>query len=462
MDRRMIILLIVLGILCFYITLSEDTIHTSDISRQLDTSNHQMNTTQETTVSTAEAGIQADGAAKTVQLQGESRISTLTEMPKIRVALSKDHAGEIFSDTLTISWNKETTVRDKQCAAGSRTFVAADIPEEGLCLQTKGEYRISFNGSLDERIFTGNLYLYSKNQQIYVVNEVSLEEYVACVVPGEMPSYYPGEALKAQAVCARTYAMRHRSGEEEYHADLGDTTSWQVFNSAGRTEKTDEAVEETKGEVILTGDEPAEMYFYSTSCGFSGTDDVWNTSQISPCLKSLYVGKGEKCLDSEQDFYAYITGSDDTAWEKEEDWFRWHITFSQDQLVSLCKRQDETVTEVTDIHVTERSSGYAAKELTLDCGEKTVVISGEYNIREFFSPYGVELTNQKETQTARKVLPSGYFVLETVKEKGKVTKSTLYGGGFGHGAGMSQNGARCMAEAGMSCEEILTTFFDIS
>ena len=95
------------------------------------------------------------------------------------------------------------------------------------------------------------------------------------------------------------------------------------------------------------------------------------------------------------------------------------------------------------------------------CGKKTLVISGEYDIRQFFSPNNVELTNQRETQTDRRVLPSGYFVMETVKKEGKITKTTLFGGGLGHGAGMSQNGAKGMAEAGRDYRDILATFFDI-
>lgn len=453
MDRRMIILLIVLGILCFTITLSEDSIHTPVVfDDPMVSGNTHVSALQEPAVD----------AEITPMASEISVISRMEEQTMIRVVLSKDHAGEILSDALTISWNQETTVGKNPCPAGSRKFTAGDIPADGLCMQTKGEYQISFDGSPDTRIFTGKLYLYSKEQQIYAVNEVSLEEYVACVVPGEMPSYYPGEALKAQAVCARTYALYHLDDEKKYHADVGDTTSWQVYNSVGRKETTDEAVKETEGEVILTGGEPANLYFFSTSCGFAGTDDVWNDSQVSPCLEKVYVGKADKRLDTAEDFAAYIKGSDDAAWEKEEPWFRWHITFSREQLLQLCEKDNISAAEIYDIRITKRSSGFAAKEIAIVCGEKTNILSGEYNIREFFSPENVPLTNQKETLTERKVLPSGYFIIESRHKNGVLKSITLYGGGFGHGAGMSQNGARCMAEAGMSCEEILTTFFDIS
>ncbi len=167
-------------------------------------------------------------------------------------------------------------------------------------------------------------------------------------------------------------------------------------------------------------------------------------------------------LRTEYDFVKYITGTDKDAWEAEEDWFRWHTSFSQEQLVALCRKCDETVTEVISLQITKRSSGYAAMELSIDCGDKTLKISGEYDIREFLSPEGTELVNQTNAENNRKILPSGYFVLDPVYENGMLNELKVYGGGLGHGAGMSQNGAKGMAEAGMDCKEILETFFDIS
>ena len=130
--------------------------------------------------------------------------------------------------------------------------------------------------------------------------------------------------------------------------------------------------------------------------------------------------------------------------------------------MARCQKRDETVTEVMSWQVTKRSVGYAAMELAIDCGEKTIKISGEYAIREFLSPEGTALVNQANTEYNRKILPSGYFVLDPVYEQGSLVEMNVYGGGLGHGAGMSQNGAKRMAEAGINCKEILATFFDIS
>lgn len=467
MDRRILFLFVIFSVLCFSITLSEDTVQTqgifdrgilADIFNRSDTRNADYSAEQTEGLQSIEqqtTDVRPLSADKTF-------LTTISDSPMIRVVLSKNHEGKIPADSITIYWTEDTTFGEKTYPTGSRSFTSADLPSEGLCLTSKGGLSLTFDDNLDERKFSGKLYLYPYGQQLYAVNEISLEEYVACVVPGEMPSYYPKEALKAQAICARTYALCHLKSAEEYHADVGDSVSWQVFNNAGRKESTDKATEETKGQVIMTGNEPSDLYFYSTSCGFTGKDDVWYDEPKSVCLKSVYLGQEKKTLKSEHDFVKYITRADKHAWESEEDWFRWHTTFSQEQLVALCQKRDETVTEVISLQVTKRSSGYAAMELAIDCGEKTMKISGEYAIREFLSPEGTELTNQLEVQKDRKILPSGYFALDSVYEKGSLVKLNVFGGGLGHGAGMSQNGAKCMAEAGMSCKEILATFFDIS
>ena len=467
MDRRILFLFVIFSVLCFSIKLSEDTVQTqgifdrgilADIFNRSDARNADYSAEQTEELQSTE---QQTTDIRSLSAE-ETSLTTISDAPGIRVVLSKDHEGKIPSDSITICWTADTTFGERTYPAGSRTFTSADLPSDGLCITSKGELSLTFDVKLDERKFSGKLYLYPYGQKLYAVNEISLEEYVACVVPGEMPSYYPKEALKAQAICARTYALCHLKSAEEYHADVGDSVSWQVFNNAGRKESTDKATEETKGQVIMTGNKPSDLYFYSTSCGFTGRDDVWYDEPRSLCLKSVYLGEGKKTLKSEHDFVKYISREDKHAWESGEDWFRWHTTFSQEQLVALCQKRDETVSEVISMQVTKRSSGYAALELVIDCGEKTMKISGEYEIREFLSPEGTDLTNQSEVQNDRKILPSGYFVLDPVYEQGSLVEMNVYGGGLGHGAGMSQNGAKRMAEAGINCKEILATFFDIS
>lgn len=467
MDRRILFLFVILGVLCFSIAFGEDTAETKSIYDR----GILAEIFPESELNTAECSAEQTGELQRIEQQttdiqpvadGKTYLTTISDAPMIRVVLSKDHEGKIPADSITITWNEDAFLGENVFPAGSRIFSAADLPSEGLSFTTKGEFSLAFDGKKDERKFTGKLYLYSVGKQLYAVNEIPLEEYVACVVPGEMPSYYPKEALKAQAVCARTYALCHRNSADEYHADVGDSVSWQVFNNVGRKASTDEAVAETAGQLMMTGARPAVLYFYSTSWGFTGRDDVWYSEPESICLKSEYLGRGKKKLRSEYDFGKYIRKADPHAWEAKEEWFRWHTAFSQEQLAALCQKYDDAVSEVISLQVTKRSSGYAALELSIDCGEKTLKISGEYDIREFLSPEGTNLVNQSETQNNRKILPSAYFMLDPVYKEGKLVKMNVYGGGLGHGAGMSQNAAKCMAEEGRDYREILASFFDIS
>ncbi len=125
-----------------------------------------------------------------------------------------------------------------------------------------------------------------------MVNELLLEEYLYAVVPSEMPASYPLEALKAQAVCARTYAYARilHAGLPEYGAHVDDSTSYQVYNNILENAQTTKAVRETKGELLYYGEELADTYYYSTSCGY-GTG-CGRLVRLRPGRFSLSAGKG--------------------------------------------------------------------------------------------------------------------------------------------------------------------------
>ncbi|NLZ81221.1 MAG: stage II sporulation protein, partial [Clostridiales bacterium] len=88
------------------------------------------------------------------------------------------------------------------------------------------------------------------------------------------------------------------------------------------------------------------------------------------------------------------------------------------------------------------------------------VIDTEYNIRKLLVPNGYELyKNDSTTTTSFNLLPSAFFTLEEINENNVLIGYKLYGGGFGHGAGMSQNGVKAMSEKGMTYIEILHFFY---
>lgn len=115
-----------------------------------------------------------------------------------------------------------------------------------------------------------------------LINELPLEEYLYSVVPSEMPASYPQEALKAQAICARTYAYTHmqRAGYEALGAHVDDSSSYQVYNNILEQEEATAAVKATYGQLLVREDgvTPAETYYYSTSWGYGSDAHVWKTS----------------------------------------------------------------------------------------------------------------------------------------------------------------------------------------
>jgi stage II sporulation protein D len=137
----------------------------------------------------------------------------------------------------------------------------------------------SYRGNLEFRpgVFGG----------VNAINAVSLEEYVAGVISRESPASWPLEALKAQAVAARTYAIATTKGGNGFD-HYPDTRSQVYGGVAAETAATDQAVEETAGQVVTYDGEPVVTYFFSTSGG--RTEDVENTTlgdEPEPWLKSV-------------------------------------------------------------------------------------------------------------------------------------------------------------------------------
>ena len=123
-------------------------------------------------------------------------------------------------------------------------------------------------------------------------------------------------------------------------------------------------------------------------------------------------------------------------------------------------REIEDLGDITDIKIVKRLSGGVADELLITGTKASIKVISELNIRSVLSDGITKVMRQTNDEAdAASTLPSAFIYLETIKEDDEVTGYTITGGGFGHGVGMSQNGAKNMAEAGMSCEEILTFFY---
>lgn len=383
----------------------------------------------------------------------------------IRVLLTHNQDGNHMFGRMRISCNKSWQ-------AGENKYGRADVLTMDTELITGEYFRVSSDDAdaeffleydgLERRStrYRGALYFYPAADGFYVVNELPLETYVAYTVPGEMPASYPAEALKAQAVCSRTYAVKNMGGMEDYHADVDDSVSWQVYNGQDTDERAAEAVKATEGEILLWKGKPADIYFFSTSCGLTSRKDIWDSGDEENCLKAAYVGTEGKMPESEEAFATYIQADDENAWEHDMPWFRWRVTMPLSRIQELSERKKSGLGSVLSLAVTSRSTGWAATELTVACEKGSYTVESEYAIRSFLSPEGRKLKNKEGKVSSLKILPSGYFVLKPYyDDEGALAGYRIRGGGLGHGAGLSQNGAKAMAEQGMDYRQILELFY---
>ncbi|WP_346662407.1 SpoIID/LytB domain-containing protein [uncultured Merdimonas sp.] len=290
--------------------------------------------------------------------------------------------------------------------------------------------------------YGGTLELLATAEGIVVINELPVETYLCRVVPSEMPASYELEALKAQAVCARSYAYRQMEsyGYPEYQAHVNDSTDYQVYGNSAAQESSTRAVEETAGQTLCYRGEIVTAYYYSTSCGHTTSLEAWGTAPNgqNQYLQSVHVGDGKE------------------DYEKDLPWYRWEAKIPirvLSDLAGLNLRQDLGM--LTDVEVTRRGPGDVALAVTFTGEKGSAVVETENKIRRAFGGSGYEITRQDGTSAASgSLLPSAFF---TVEKNGDTF--VVRGGGYGHGIGMSQNGANEMAKKGKSCQEILQLFY---
>lgn len=340
--------------------------------------------------------------------------------------------------------------------------------------------------------YLGAFELEKREEGILLINEVLLEEYLYAVVPSEMPGYYPLEALKAQAISARTYAYSKmlQCGLGSYGAHLDDSATYQVYNNIKENANTTIAVKETGGELLYTGEDLAGTYYYSTSCGFGTDAAIWNANNVNtyPYLqaKEMTTGKANftsEDLQTEEGFEKFISKVDSSHFESEESWYRWRYKHNNIEKVAekLKSRLEnypnyvftsldgenwghtalEEDFEITDIKVKRRGAGGTIEELLVTTDKGNFLVKNEYHIRAVVTDGEAKAELQNDnTYACGNLLPSAFFMIENEKKDDVVTGLKLTGGGFGHGVGMSQNGAKNLADLGYNAKDILEFYYE--
>ncbi len=320
--------------------------------------------------------------------------------------------------------------------------------------------------------YGGFEYRRSTGGNLNVINVVDVDDYVKGVLPYEMSPAWPLEALKAQAVCARTYALLQTKHRDSYRFDVCTTTDCQVYQGANQASAlTDRAVEETAGMAAMYGGKYAETYYYASNGGASeSSENVW--SMPLPYL----VGK-------EDPYEGTISIPD----------YVYTMTYSYSQLSALLKSKGYSIGTVSSAYVSRTTPTGNVAEITFrDTVGKTVVITKEAcrsvletkSMRFTISgggsggswqvnPSGGALSSLSGAYTvtasgvsayeggdAYVITASGVSRLQKPPAvSGSGSGITISGTGWGHGVGMSQYGAKAMAELGRTYEEILHFYF---
>ncbi len=309
------------------------------------------------------------------------------------------------------------------------------------------------------------------SDSISVVNLVSFDDYVACVVGSEMYSTWPIEALKAQAVIARTYALT-TSSYKSYGIDVTDDVRSQAYRGTSReTQSTRRAANETSGVVVLYNSLPAQTFFCSSSGG--KTADVYS------------AWGGGAGLD-------YLQSVDD-PYEDSENVAVWSVTYTADEITDKLAKVGVDIGKVTNVTVTERGErDERVRKLRFDGtnGSHTVTFEKCRTILGLKSQYyyienssqsadtqisvigaggsgtaalnGAHVLSQSGTSvintSANALGAGGGRYIETVQNTPS-DSFTFNGRGHGHGVGLSQYGAKGMADAGFSYDQILLHYY---
>lgn len=354
-------------------------------------------------------------------------MNTDKEETLIRVLIMDSEYQSYYHQSVSLFWQGQEYVFDGETCAEEGLSCTFEGGKEGILLS-------SVKREQGTPVYRGTIKITKKPEGFLIINTLPLETYLEAVVPSEMPSSYPLDALKAQAVCARTYAWKQIKEKklESYGADVDDSVNYQVYNNIGPEESTTQAVKETAGRILSQHGKPIEAYYFSTSAGVTSTDEIWGAKTSAPYLKSV-----------------------DCSFDSEELWRVWETEVSGDIIEQRAQNIEGCEGSLTGLEVTGKSESGAVTRLCVHTEGGSGDVVNEYEIRSFLAPdKEISAGEKKEKRKGGSLLPSAYFTIEET-DKGYL----ICGGGYGHGVGMSQTAAGKMAQEGYTWEKILLYFF---
>jgi stage II sporulation protein D len=346
--------------------------------------------------------VRARLAAAAVSLALLGSTSHADELVRVRIAAGVSSAA-ISGDELRIDGHPLRSGVVALTASGGRVRCAGKVRGDSIVLDARGPVRV------DGRAFAGSLRATARGGALDLVNVVPLEPYVASAIASETPADWPEEALKAQAVVARTYALheRDRRGAESF--DLESSVISQRYGAGPVPEGAAAAARATTGEYLAWAGRPILAAFHSSSGGTTASaEEVWG--EDLPYLRS-------------------VSSPDDAA----PDYF-WSYEIPLDDLASALRDAGYAPGSLDRARVTARSDSGRVERIQLG----SVLLSGR-DLRELLGG---------------RALRSALF--EVRIDGGRVR---FLGSGSGHGVGLCQWGASELAQRGSSYRRILAHYY---
>ena len=297
------------------------------------------------------------------------------------------------------------------------------------------------------RRFRGRLNVIRDRSGLTLVNRVPVESYLAGVIGGEMGARRPDErqAMLAQAVVSRTFALKHRGRWEQQGFDAWADVRDQVYTGvAGETAAVWEALRATRGEVVRYHGDLVEAYFHST-CGSTtaAVEEAFRGASSRPYLRPVSDASGGG--------HYYCELSPRFRWREEWDGAKLRAILSRTLPAGTNAGGDgggggAGPQRITDIAVTRTTASGRVGELRIEFEHGDVRIPGS-DVRAVLRPQSGEL------------LGSAAFQLAVTRDGGEVSRVVATGTGWGHGVGFCQWGAVGRARAGRDYRTIVTTYF---
>ena len=364
-----------------------------------------------------------------------------------------------------------------------RIFVLKDV-EDNVIAKVSGPIKFKtdfgFLGIQDLKragknaIYRGELELVpaSKPGTFHIVNVLEVEDYLKGVVPNEMPVRFGLEALKAQSVAARNYVLSPRTKSNPNY-DVVDSVASQVYFGANTENPlSNQAVTETSGIVALYGWDLILAQYSSTAGGYTESyknafsDPITKKfpSEEKPYQIATPDYSDTKPLNKEEDAIEFYK-SKPKSFDEESPYFRWEREWNGQEIqdavqnniasqsttgfVKPAVNKGETIGIIKKLNVKKRGESGKIIELEIQTDDGNYTVDKELVIRRLLTNHG-------------KALPSANVVFEhEYNENGELIYIKAYGGGFGHGVGLSQYGAGHMGkDLHMTFDQILKHYYN--